>query len=738
MFRPHETDEKEMPERPIEQEIAELRERIRYHEHKYYVENAPEIADLEFDRLLERLKELEAAHPELVTPDSPTQRIYDGTLEGFEQVEHKVGMLSLDNSYDFGELAQFDERVGRALGIVTADLEYVAELKIDGVGIALLYENGLLVRGATRGNGVVGDDITTNVKTIRPIPLGLRSGAVPIPSLIEVRGEAFLSAKEFQRINAEREEAGQPVFANPRNATAGSLRLLDVGEVARRRLDTFIYTLSVAEGASIATQWDALQAMRSWGLKTNPASKLCRGLAEVREYCDYWKDKRHDLGYATDGVVVKVNSLELQRQLGQTSKHPRWAIAYKFPAEQARTKVLAIEVQIGRTGAATPVAHLEPVLLSGTTVKRASLHNEDEVKRKDVRVGDTVILEKAGEIIPQVVNVVTSERTGEEVPFEMPKNCPVCGSPLVKPEGEVVIRCVNSSCPAVLKESIRHFASRGGLDIDGLGPALIDLLVERGMVKSFADLFRLKKEDLAALPRMAEKSASNLVEAIDRSKRVPFDRFIYALGIRHVGAVAARALASAFPNVMDLIGASLEALSSVPLKCSNCQRLIRHLKGPDFVRTNIMTRIQTIDGIGETIAASVVQFFSVPENVGVIEKMMDAGLDIIYPRQQVSSESPLSDKRFVLTGTLSSMTRDEAKAKIENLGGRVVSSVSSKTDYVVAGESPGSKLDKAKELGVSVLGESEFLSLIEKNGESSKDQGVLNPRIGAREREDGQ
>jgi len=684
-------------------EIGELRERIRYHEHKYYVENQPEMSDLEFDKLLERLKGLEARHPDLITPDSPTQRIFDGTLEGFEQVSHKAAMLSLDNSYNLAELAKFDERVARALDIPSDEIEYVAELKIDGVGVALLYENGVLVRGATRGNGTVGDDITQAVRTIMSIPLRLRGGPDQIPPSLEVRGEAFIGLKEFERINREREEAGLDVFANPRNSTAGTLRLLDVMEVAKRRLDVFIYTLSYTEGLAVETHSQALDLMRRRGLKVNPMTRVCRGLAEVKDYCDEWLERRHSLDYTTDGVVLKVNRLDYQERLGQTSKHPRWAIAFKFPAEQATTKVLAIDVQVGRTGAVTPVATFEPVQLSGTTVKRASLHNADEVSRKDVRVGDTVMLEKAGEIIPQVVNVVKSERSGREKPFEMPTECPVCGSPLVRPEGEVVTRCVNSSCPAVLKESIRYFASRAGFEIDGMGPALIDTLVDRGMVKNFADIFRLKKEDLAALPRMAEKSADNLLAAIEKSKKAPFDRFIYALGIRHVGSFAAKALAGHLDTVRSLVAEYAPAE----------QRSLLVNDKVEEQEAGLRDELTAIDGIGETVAGSIAQYFSVPGNVQVIERLLDAGVEIIYPERKAESARAFSGKRFVITGTLESMRRDEAKAKIESLGGRVTSSVAKQTDYVIVGSSPGSKLDKARELGVGVLTEEEFLALID-------------------------
>ncbi len=694
-----------MTDRSIERKIGELRKRIRYHEHKYYVENQPELSDFEFDKLLERLKALEARFPELFPSDSPTQRIFDGTLGSFEKVPHKAAMLSLDNSYNFAELAEFDERVARALGVQSDEIEYFAELKIDGVGIALLYEDGQLVRGATRGDGSVGDDITQAVRTIKSIPPRLRDRAGQVPRLLEVRGEAFIGLSEFERINREREEAGLDVFANPRNLTAGTVRLLDVQEATKRRLDVFIYMLSYAEGLTIETHSRALELMRCWGLKVNSMTKVCRGLSQVKDFCDEWQHGRHSLDYTTDGLVVKVNRLDYQQRLGQTSKHPRWAIAFKFPAEQATTKVLAIDVQVGRTGAVTPVATFEPVQLSGTTVKRASLHNADEVRRKDIRVGDTVVLEKAGEIIPQVVNVIESARTGREKPFEMPTECPVCDSPLVRPEGEVVIRCVNSSCPAVLKESIRHFGSRAGFEIDGMGPALIDMLVDRGMVRDFADIFKLKRDELAALPRMAEKSADNLLAAIEKSKEVPFDRFIYALGIRHVGAFAAKALARNLDSVRGLVAGDAPAE----------QRSLLMNDEVEERETGLRDELTGIDGIGEIVARSIAQYFSLPGNVRVVEELLDAGVEIIYPAREAASASPFSGKRFVITGTLESMRRDEAKAKIEALGGRVTSSVAKQTDYVIVGDSAGSKLDKARELGVGILTEDEFLALIDES-----------------------
>jgi len=669
-----------LPKKSLKEQIEELRDLIRYHERKYYVDNDPEISDGEFDELMQRLRELEAAHPELITPDSPTQRIFDGTLEGFVQVQHKVAMLSLDNAYDFDALSEFDERVRRSLG-VSGDIEYVTELKIDGVGVALLYEDGALVRGATRGNGSVGDEITENIRTIRSVPLRLCSDAPFVPRVLEVRGEVFLGRDEFERINRQREAAGLPIFANPRNSAAGSLRLLDVRDVASRKLDTFIYTISYLEGDGISTHWEALRLLRSWGFKVNPLARLCSGIEQVKAYCREWEERRHSLGYDTDGVVVKVNRLDYQRALGQTTKNPRWAIAFKFPAEQATTKLLAIEVQVGRTGAVTPVAHLEPVRLSGTTVKRATLHNEDEIRRKDIRIGDIVLLEKAGEIIPQVVKPITARRTGEEKVFHMPKNCPVCGSKLVRPQGEAIRRCVNSACPAQVKERIMHFASRAGLEIDGLGPALVDMLVDRGMVRSFADLFRLDQEQLARLPRMAEKSASNLVAAIEKSKKVPFDRFIYALGIRHVGAYVARVLAENFGSIDELISAKAEQLAA-------------------------------IHGIGEVVAKSIEEYFSVEENVTAVRELLAEGVQLQYPARRPEAPSPIAGKRFVLTGTLSSMKREEAKKRIEALGGRVTSSVTKQTDYVVVGEQPGSKLAKAEKLGITTLSESEFLELL--------------------------
>ena len=657
--------------------IEELREIIRYHEYKYYVENNPEITDYEFDMLMKELEELEKQFPELITPDSPTQRVGGQVAEGFPEVEHKVAMLSLDNTYSEDELREFDERVRRLLP--GEKVEYVAELKIDGLGVALLYENGVLVRGATRGDGLHGEDVTQNLKTIRSIPLKLMGEGSRIP-VLEVRGEVYIPKSKLDEVNEERIRNGEPPFKNTRNAAAGSVRLLDPSITARRPLDIFIYALSYIEGKEFETHLEALQTLRKWGFKINPHTELFDSIEGVIDYCRKWTEKREELDYDIDGVVVKVNSLDQQRRLGSTMKSPRWAVAYKFPASQAITKIVDIKVQVGRTGVLTPVAVLEPVHLAGATITHATLHNEEEIKRKDIRIGDTVVIERAGDVIPKVVAVVTEKRTGQERPFRMPDRCPVCGSPVVRVEGEVAVRCGNISCPAQLKRRIQHFASRNAMDIEGLGKALVDQLVDKGLVKDVADLYYLRKEDLVNLERMGEKSAQNLLDAIERSKDRELSRLIFGLGIHFVGERAAEILAERFRSMDALMKATFDELIEIP-------------------------------DIGEKTAQSVVQFFSQEENLRVIEKLRKAGVRMEEERVE-EKELPLAGKTFVFTGALSSMTREEASEIVKKLGGRVTSSVSRKTDYVVVGESPGSKYQKALQLGVTILSEEEFLKLI--------------------------
>lgn len=658
----------------IRKRIEELRREILYHEHKYYVENQPEISDYEFDQLMAELKQLELDHPEYISPDSPTQRVGGEPAEGFPTVSHMVPMLSLDNSYSPEELREFDRRVKKSLG--NQKIEYVVELKIDGLGVALLYENGLLVRGATRGNGVEGEEITQNLKTIRSIPLRI---SPEIPRL-EVRGEVFLGFKGFQEINREKEKKGEPLFANPRNAAAGSLRLLNSRITASRPLDIFIYSLTYIENYPLKSHHQSLQLMRTLGFKLNPHSKLCAGVEEVLEYAQQWQEKRDSLEYEIDGLVVKINELNQQIELGLTSKHPRWAMAYKFPARQATTRIQDISVNVGRTGALTPVAFLEPVELSGITISRATLHNEDEIKRKDIRIGDTVLIERGGDVIPKVVKVIELKRTGTEEVFQMPEHCPSCGALVHRPEGEVASRCTGGSCPAQLKEKLRHFSSRSAMDIEHLGPSTIEQLLEKGLVRDFADLYSLKMEDLIPLERMAEKSAQNLLEAIEKSKRVEFSRLLFALGIRHVGQRAARLLAESFPSSEDLYQATKEDLQAIP-------------------------------EIGPIIADSVVMFFSQEQNKQLVERLKKAGLKT-SAEKRIMAEAKLAGKQFVLTGALHDYTREQAKKLIEDLGGRVTSSVSEKTDFLVVGDAPGFKLEQAKKFNTPILNEEDFKKLL--------------------------
>jgi DNA ligase (NAD+) len=654
----------------------ELRELIHYHDHKYYVEDNPEISDYEYDLLMKELKEIEAQLPELVTPDSPTQRLGGQVKEGFVSVRHKAAMLSLDNTYSHEELQEFEERLKRALPGET--FQYVSEIKIDGLGVALLYEDGVLVRGATRGDGVMGEEVTANLRTIGSIPLRIKPSDPNLQN-IEVRGEVYLTRPAFEAINKEKEDAGEPLFANPRNAAAGSARLLDSNITARRPLDIFIYALSYIENNPFSGHGEAMEGLKKLGFRTNPHSHFCRNLKEVLEQCRYWEAHREDLDYEADGLVIKVNSYDQQRRLGSTAKHPRWAIAYKFPARQATTKVLDIQVGVGKTGALTPVATLEPVELSGATISRATLHNEDEVRRKDIRVGDTVLIERAGEVIPQVVKVIENLRPADAKAFVMPRKCPVCGAAAYRPPEEAVTRCTGSSCPAQLKERLLHYASRQAMDIDHLGPAIVEQLVDKGLVKDFADLYALTVPTVAKLERLAQKSASNLVSAINASKNKGLAHLLHALGIRYVGQRAAQILARNYLRLERLIQAPQEDLES-------------------------------IYEIGPRIAESVVLYFSQGSNRHLLDKLKKAGV-VMEEEAAEMVESPLSGKQVVLTGGLSAMTRDEARELIAKLGGRVTSIVSSKTDLVILGKDPGSKLAEAQKLGVKTISEAEFLRL---------------------------
>ena len=662
-------------------EIEKLRDEIRHHDELYYVNDTPEISDREYDLLLEKLQQLEAANPELITPDSPTQRVGGRPAEGFPEVVHTRQMLSLDNSYNIDELRAFDERCrrlaeGRAL-------EYVAELKIDGLSLSLQYEKGLLSRGVTRGDGRIGEDVTQNARTIRSVPLRLRPEAKGIDGPLEVRGEVFIPLDVFQRTNAEREEAGEPRFANPRNAAAGAIRQLDPKLVAKRKLDMFAYDLLVGGRKPFATHSASLDWLEKAGFRVNSHRRVCKTIDEVIDFANEQEKLRDELGYEIDGLVVKVNSTALQDEFGATSKAPRWAIAYKYPARQASTKVLDIKVQVGRTGALTPVAYLEPVFLAGTTVSRATLHNEDEIKRLGVKIGDWVMIEKSGEIIPKVLSVLKAKRTGTEKPFRPPKNCPVCGGLISRPEGEVVARCVAADCQAQLVGRLLHFASRRAMRIEGLGDVLAIQMVEAKLVKDVGDLYSLTLDQVAALPRMAKKSATNLLEQIEASKSRELTNLIYALGIRHVGERTAGILAHEMGSLDRLIEATVEELDAIP-------------------------------EIGLTVAESVRDWFDDEGNRALCDRLRAAGVNTESSRKGGASiDDRFAGKQFVLTGTLSSFTRDEAKAMIEARGGRVNSSVSKKTDYVVAGEAAGSKLDKAESLGVTVINEAAFKGMLE-------------------------
>jgi DNA ligase (NAD+) len=666
--------------------IEELRRLINYHNYRYYVLDSPEISDAEYDRLFRELVELETAYPSLVTPDSPTQRVGAPPAEQFESHTHLLPMLSLNNAFDEGELRAFDARVKRALALPPeAPIEYVTELKIDGLAVSLTYENGVLVTGATRGDGFSGENVTNNIRTIRSIPLRIpqsldaASDAPPVPRLMEVRGEVYMTHAEFQKVNEERIEAGEPAFANPRNAAAGSVRQLDPSITARRRLQIFVYGLGFVENGGFTTHWEVLETLRKWGFRVSDHRRLCPSIEEALQFIREWESKREELDYDIDGVVVKVNSLALQAELGQVSRSPRWAIAYKYPPDQATTVIREIRVQVGRTGALTPVAIMDPVPLGGVTVSRATLHNEDEIARKDVRVGDTVVIQRAGEVIPEVVRVVLEKRPPGTEPFKMPTHCPVCGSAVERPEGEAVARCTGIACPAQLRERIRHFASRDAMDIEGLGTALVEQLVETGLVKDPGDLYFLKdrRSELVSLERMGEKSADNLLKAIEDSKNRSLDRLIFALGIRHVGSTVARALAERFRSLDALANASVEEIAEIP-------------------------------GVGSVIASSVHTFFQQPSNKAVIEKLRAAGVKMVMEEAPEVGERPFEGKTFVFTGTLASMTRSEAERLVAQLGGHAASSVSKNTDYVVAGENPGSKLTKAQQLGITILTEEEF------------------------------
>jgi len=659
------------------QRLTELREAIHHHDYLYYAEARPEVSDAEYDALMRELRELEAAFPDLVAADSPTQRVAGQPVEAFRPVEHRAAMLSLDNAMSPDDLREFEARLKRALP--GASFQYVCEPKIDGLGIALLYERGRLVRGATRGDGRTGEEVTANLRTIRSLPLTLKGRLAALPE-VEVRGEVFMPRAEFERLNRTLEEAGEATFANPRNAAAGAVRQKDPNVSAQRPLDIFLYHLGHAPGFDAGTHGGAVDALREAGLKTNPQTTRCASLDDVLAYCARLEGERDALGYDADGVVVKVDSLEQQRRLGSTAHHPRWAIAYKFAARQATTVVQAIEVNVGKTGALTPVAKLTPVPLAGVVISNVSLHNEDEIRRKDVRVGDTVLIERAGDVIPYVVQVIVAKRPPDAAPYAFPDQCPACGGVAFRPEGEAYWRCMNAACPAQLKERLRHFGSRRAMDIEGLGEAAIDQLVDRGLVKDFADLYRLNADQLSELERFAEKSAENLAAAIAGSRQRGLGRLLNALGIRLVGERVARLLATRFGSMDRLAAASQQELADV-------------------------------HGIGDVIAASVRTFFEESANMAMLRALGELGVDLTERGATVDGPKPLAGKTFVLTGTLATLTRDAARERIETLGGRVTSSVTRKTTYVVVGEAAGSKADDARRLGVATLDEAAFLQL---------------------------
>jgi len=668
----------------VKKEMEELRDKINYHNIKYYRDDDPEISDAEYDKLMNRLKELEEEHPDLVTPDSPTHRVGAPPLDKFDKRQHKKSMLSLGNAMDEEEVEKFDDRVKRGLS-TDKKIAYMAEPKIDGLAVNLVYEGGGFSWGATRGDGVTGEDVTENLRTINQVPLRLLGDDVP--DVVEVRGEVYMPISSFEKLNRSREEKGESAFANPRNAAAGSLRQLDSSITADRSLAIWCYQIGTMEGGSgMKTQEDTLEAIKKWGFPVNPEIKKCEGVEEAIDFYRDMVEKRDDLDYEVDGVVLKVNRLDWQDRLGERTREPRWAIAIKFPARQETTRINDIVVNVGRTGALTPTAHLEPVEVGGVTVSRASLHNQDEIDRKDIRIGDKVLIQRAGDVIPEVVKVIDDGSHGNRQKYTLPEDCPACGSKAVRPEGEVVLRCVNANCPAQIKEKIEHFASKNAMDIEGFGEKLVGQFYDTGLVKEVQELYDLKKEDMVKLERMGEKSAQNLLDAIEGSKEVTLKRFIYALGIRHVGEFVAGVLAKEFGSLDKIMDASEETL-------------------------------RNIEGIGPEVASSIRAFFERDENRKLIRELLDKGVTPESKIAKAEGDTPFAGKKVVLTGSMDSYTRSEAKEKIEGLGGSVTGSVSKKTDFVIAGEDAGSKLDKAKKLNIKVLDEKEFLKMLEEDNE---------------------
>jgi DNA ligase (NAD+) len=662
-----------MDKSKAEKRIRKLIEVITYHDRKYFIENKPEITDQEYDRLNKELKSLEERFPELLRKDSPTQRVSEKPIENFKHIKHLIPMLSMDNTYSHEELKEFDKRVKKNLG--KTEIEYTTEFKIDGVSVSLLYEKGKFKRGATRGDGKVGDDVSLNIKTIRSIPLEIPKKA---PLVLEVRGEVFMNKKLFKKLNGEKEKIGEEPFANPRNASAGSLKLLDPRITAKRHLDVFVWGVGECKGKIFKSHFDAVAYLREIGMRTVPYIKKCKNINEVMKVCDEWQKKKETLDYEIDGMVIKVDSLKDQRKLGNTAKSPRWMIAYKFPAERALTELIDVKMQVGRTGTVTPVAILKPVHISGTTVSRATLHNFDEIKRLDIKIGDKVYIEKSGEIIPKVLEVIKDKRTGKEKPIKIPKECPSCNTELSREEGEVALRCSNISCPALRKQAIIHFASKKAMDIDGLGASIAERLVDEKIIKDYSDLYYLNAEDLKKLDRFEEKSANNLISGVTKSKSNELNRLIFALGIRHVGEKAAWTLAKKFASLKNLAEATKETLTN-------------------------------INEIGPVMAQSIYTFFRNEKNKEVIERLKNAGVKTTMDIKK--EREPFKGRTFVITGTLEGYTRQGAEELVRTLGGNTSSSVSKDTDFIVIGASPGSKFEKAKKLGIKILNEANFIKM---------------------------
>jgi DNA ligase (NAD+) len=665
-----------MDKKQAKKELKSLKERIKLHDHKYYVENKPQISDYEYDMLISQVKNIESKYPELADKDSPTKNIGKDTIDGFKKLKHRVPMLSIDNTYSYDELIEFDKRIKKNLP--GQNVSYTAELKIDGVSVSLFYHKGVFQHGATRGDGKTGDDVTNNLKTIKSIPLSVKMRE-KFPDEIEVRGEVFMDRAAFEGINIQKKLINEDPFANPRNAAAGSLKLLDPDMVCKRALDILIYGVGYCNDELPDTHSGVLEFLKSQGFSTSPHAKRCGDIHEVVDYCEDWQEKRRTLNYDIDGVVIKVDLVKQQKFLGATTKAPRWLIAYKFPAQRVKTKLRGITVQVGRTGVLTPVAELDPVNIAGSTVSRATLHNMDEIERKDIMIGDSVVVEKAGEIIPQVVSSVREERTGREKRFSMPKICPSCNSNIIKHPEEVALRCINPRCPAQLKERLRHFASRQGMNIEGMGQAVVDQLVDKKVILDYADIYNLGLDDILKLDRMARRSGENLLNAIERSKSQPLAKLIYSFGIRHVGMHAADVLAAMFNNIEELRKQDKQALTD-------------------------------IDGIGPVMAESIVEFFSKKDTDIIIKKLKSHGIALKSLPSPATGR--LKGKSFVFTGTLRDFSRSQAQDIVKSLGGSIPSSISKKTDFLVCGKDPGSKRTMAEKLDIKIISEEEFKSMV--------------------------